>query len=83
MANKQSLTKIYDELPLLLRIIIQVIGGVLVGGIYRLVRYTESKNTTTLIAGIVCTFTVIGNFIAWLVDLVTLVMNEKYTLFVD
>lgn len=83
MANKQSLTKTYDELPLLLRIIIQVIGGVLVGGIYRLVRYTESKNTTTLIAGIVCTFTVIGNFIAWLVDLVTLVMNEKYTLFVD
>ena len=64
MANKQSLTKTYDELPLLLRIIIQVIGGVLVGGIYRLVRYTESKNTTTLIAGIVCTFTVIGNFIA-------------------
>lgn len=83
MANKASLTKTYDELPLLLRIIIQIIGGVVVGGIYRIVRYTETKNVITLVAGILVTFTGVGNVIAWIIDLVTLVMNGNYTLFVD
>ena len=83
MANKNSLTASYNELPLLLRIIIQVIGGVIVGGIYRIVRYFETKNIVTLVVGILCTFTGIGNLIAWIVDLVTLIISGKYTVFVD
>ena len=83
MAKKQTLTKQYDALPLILRVILQIIGGVIVGGIYRLVRYFETKNITTLIVGIICTFTGIGNLIAWVVDLVTLSLNGKYTVFVD
>ena len=83
MANKDSITATYDSLSLLLRIIIQVIGGVLVGGIYRIVRYFETNNITTLVVGLICTFTGIGNVIAWIVDLVTLAMNGKYTIFVD
>ena len=83
MANKDSITATYDSLSLLLRIIIQVIGGVLVGGIYRIVRYFETNNITTLVVGLICTFTGIGNVIAWRVDLVTLAMNGKYTIFVD
>jgi len=83
MAKKQTLTKQYDALPLILRVILQIIGGVIVGGIYRLVRYFETKNITTLIVGIICTFTGIGNLIAWVVDLVTLILNGKYTVFVD
>lgn len=83
MANKDSITASYDSLSLLLRIIIQIIGGVIVGGIYRIVRYFETKNIVTLVVGILCTFTGIGNLIAWIVDLVTLIMNGKYTVFVD
>lgn len=83
MAKKTSLTRTYDELPLLLRIIIQIIGGVVVGGIYRIVRYTETKNIITLVVGLLVTFTGVGNIISWIIDLVTLVMNGKYTLFVD
>lgn len=83
MANNNSLTAQYDSLSLLLRIIIQIIGGVIVGGIYRIVRYFETKNVVTLVVGILCTFTGIGNLIAWVVDLVTLIMNGKYTVFVD
>ena len=83
MAKKQTLTKQYDALPLILRVILQIIGGVIVGGIYRLVCYFETKNITTLIVGIICTFTGIGNLIAWVVDLVTLILNGKYTVFVD
>ena len=83
MAKKSSLTASYDSLPLILRIITQVIGGVVVGGIYRIVRYLETKNIVTLVVGLLVTFTLLGNVIAWIVDLVTLLMNGKYTVFVD
>ena len=83
MANKTSLTQTYDSLSLLLRIIIQIIGGVVVGGIYRIAKYFETKNIVTLVVGLLVTFTGVGNLISWVVDLVTLIMNGKYTLFVD
>ena len=83
MAKKSSLTKSYDALPLVLRIIIQIFLGAVVGGIYRIVRYLEKKNVITLVVGIIATCTGIGNAIAWVVDLVTLVLNGKYTVFVD
>ena len=83
MANKNSFTAQYDALPLILRIIIQIIGGAIVGGIYRIVRFFETSNVVTLVVGIICTFTGIGNLIAWIVDLVTLIINGKYTVLVD
>lgn len=83
MANNNSLTESYDSLPLLLRVLLQLIGGVIVGGIYRIARYLETKNIVTLVVGILATFTGIGNVIAWIVDFVTLILNGKYTVFVD
>lgn len=83
MAKNTSLTKTYDQLPLVLRIIIQLFGGAVVGGIYRIVRYLETKNLITLVVGLLATFTGVGNLIAWIVDLVTLVLHGKYTYFVD
>lgn len=80
---KNSLTASYNDLPLVLRIIIQVIGGVVVGGIYRIVRYFETKNIVTLVVGLLVTFTGIGNIIAWIIDLVTLILSGRYTLFAD
>ncbi|MBO5906663.1 MAG: hypothetical protein J6Q85_00730 [Clostridia bacterium] len=83
MAKKTSLTASYDALPLLVRIIIQIVGGVVVGGAWRIARYFETKNIVTLIVGILVTFTGVGNVVAWILDLVTLIMNGRYTLFVD
>ncbi len=83
MAKKTSLTASYDSLPLLLRIIIQIVGGVIVGGVWRIVRYFETKNIITLVVGLLVTFTGVGNVIAWIVDLVTLITSGRYTLFTD
>ncbi len=83
MAENNSLTASYDALPFVLRVLIQIIGGVIVGGIYRIVRYFETKNVVTLVVGLLVTFTFVGNVIAWIIDLVTLIMNKKYTVFVD
>ena len=83
MAKKNSLTKAYDSLSVLVRIIIQIVFGVIVSGIYRIVRFTETGNVVTLVVGLLLTFTGIGNVIGWIVDLVTLIMNGKYTVLVD
>ncbi len=77
------MTASYDSLPFILRLIIQIIGGAIVGGIYRIVRFFETKNIVTLVVGLLVTFTGIGNLIAWVIDLVTLILNRKYTVFVD
>ena len=83
MANKTYLTKEYDKLDLWIRVLIQVIAGVVAGGIYRIVRYFEPKNLTTLVVGLLVTFTGVGNVISWLIDLYILIRDKKYTLFVD
>ena len=83
MANKSSLTATYDSLPLILRVLIQIVAGVVAGGVYRIVRYFETKNLTTLVVGLLVTFTGVGNVISWLVDLYFLIRDKKYSLFVD
>ena len=82
MANK-SITKQFNEIPFLFRLILQLVFGLLVSGVYRIIRFTETGITLTLVAGIVGLFTGIGNAIFWLVDLVTLIMNDKYTVLAD
>lgn len=78
-----SYTAQYDSLPFILRVVVQLLAGALVGGIYRIVRYTETRNVVTLVVGILALVTGVGNLIAWIVDLVTLVAYGKYTMFVD
>ena len=83
MAKKTSLTKTYDSIPLIARVLIQIFAGVIAGGIYRIVRYFETRNLVTLIVGLLVTFTVVGNVISWIIDLYTLIKDKKYSLFVD
>ena len=77
------MTKSYDKLSWVLRLVLQLIFGVLISGIYRIVRFVEKKNVVTLVVGLLGLFTGIGNLILWIVDLVTLIVNKKYTVFVD
>ncbi len=81
MAKKNSITALYDSLPRILRFIIQLIAGVIVGGIYRIVKFFENGNLATLVVGLLTTFTGIGNVIIWIVDLVTTVLVGKITIF--
>ena len=84
MAKKSgSLTASYEALPRLLKIILQIILGAIVGGIYRIVRYFETGNVVTLVVGILVTFTGIGNLIAWICDLVTEILYNKITVLAD
>ena len=84
MAKKSSsLTSAYESLPRLLKIIIQLILGAIVGGIYRIVKFFETGSVVTLVVGLLVTFTGIGNLIAWICDLVTEILYNKITILAD
>ncbi len=82
MSNK-TLTATYEDLPKIAKVLIQLFLGAIVGGVYRIVKYFETKNIVTLVVGLLVTFTGIGNFIAWVIDLVTEILYNKITILAD
>ena len=78
-----KLTETYESLPKIAKIIIQLLLGSVVGGIYRIVRFTETKNVVTLVVGLLVLFTGVGNFIAWVVDLITEITKNRITVLAD
>lgn len=83
MAKKKTLTKTYESLPKIAKVLIQLFLGVIVGGIYRIVKYFETGNVITLVVGILTTFTGVGNLIVWVVDLVTEILHDKIWVLAD
>ena len=76
-------TQKYEELPKIVKIILQIFLGSLIGGIYRIIRFVETKNVVTLIVGILVLVTGIGNLIAWIVDLTTEILHNRITVLAD
>ena len=83
MSNSSSLTEAYESLPKLAKIILQIFFGAFIGGIYRIIRYVETRNIVTLVVGVLVLVTFIGNIIAWIVDLVTEITVGRITVLAD
>ena len=77
------MTKAYNGLPKIVKIILQIFLGYLIGGIYRICRFLEKKNIVTLVVGIIALVTGIGNLIIWIADLLTIISSDKITFFAD
>ena len=82
-AMAKTLTASYEGLSKIVKIILQIFFGGLIGGIYRIIRFTETGNVVTLIVGILCLVTGVGNFIAWIVDLITEITSNRITVLAD
>ena len=82
MAKSGSFTGAYEALPKIVKVILQILLGAFVGGIYRIIRFVETKNVVTLVVGILCLIPPIS-FIAWIVDLVTEIASNKITVLAD
>lgn len=82
MANN-SITASYEALPKIVKVILQIFLGSIIGGIYRILRFLETKNIVTLVVGILVLVTGIGNFIAWIVDLITEITSNKISVLAD
>ena len=77
------MTATYEALPKIVKIILQLFFGYIIGGVYRIVRFFETKNIVTLVVGILVLCTGIGNTIAWIVDLITEITSNKITVLAD
>ena len=75
-------TETYENLPKIVKIILQVFLGAIVGAIYRILRYVENKNVITLVVGILCFFPPF-DFAAWIIDLVTEITKNRITVLAD
>ncbi|MBQ7408720.1 MAG: hypothetical protein IJW13_05575 [Clostridia bacterium] len=73
----------YNGLPFIARLLIQIFGGYIVGGVYRILKFIETKNVITLVVGIIGIATGIGNVVVWAIDLVSIILHKKYVYFVD
>lgn len=82
MSNK-TLTSQFEALPKIAKVLIILFFGWIVGGVFRIIRYTETKKIETLIAGLIGCFTGVGNIAIEVVDLITEILNDKITVFAD
>ena len=83
MAKNTPWTGAYEALPKIAKILLQIFFGGLIAGIYRIVRFLETKNVVTLVVGILVLVTGVGNLIAWIVDLVTEITQNKISVLAD
>ena len=78
MAKKKTITGAYEALPKLAKILIQIFLGAVVGGIYRILRFLETKNVVTLVAGILALIPPIS-VVFWVLDLITEITGDRIT----
>jgi hypothetical protein len=83
MAKAKTITGAYEALPKIVKILLQLFLGAVIGGVYRILRFLETKNLVTLVAGILVLVTGVGNFIAWIVDLYTEITRDRITVLAD
>lgn len=57
------MTHYFDDLSVLVKVILLILLGGLISPVYRILRFLETKNVVTLVVGIVCLVTGVGNFI--------------------
>lgn len=74
--------KSYDELPWIARFLIVLFLGAIVGGIYRIVKFLETKNTKTLVFGILALIPPV-DFVFWILDVVATITKGKFAYLVD
>lgn len=81
MDNK--ITEMFESLPLVGKILLLVFLGTFISPLYRILRYVETKNTTTLIVGIVCLVTGCGNVVLMVIDIITELTKGRITVLAD
>lgn len=80
MSSQNKIITTFESFPKLAKILLFIFVGV-ISGIYRIIRYTETKSTSTLVAGILAFLPVIG-FIFRVLDVVSEIFNNEITFYV-
>ena len=76
-----SVTAQFEALPKIAKVLLLFFLGYIVSGVYRILRYFETKNIVTLVVGIVC---FVGpGFVLGIIDAITEILNNKVTVLAD
>ena len=73
----------FESLHLIVKLLLIVLLGWLIGGIYRILRFTETGNISTLIIAILGLVTGVGNLVLEVVDFVSELLNNKIEILVE
>ena len=82
MAKKKTITGAYEALPKIAKILLQIFLGAIIGGVYRILRYLETKNVVTLVVGILALIPPI-DVVFWILDLITEALNDRISILAD
>ena len=78
MANT-SITAAYENLPKIVKLILQFFFGGFIAHVYRIIRFVETKNIVTLVVGIICCFGI--GVVFWVIDFITELFSNKISVF--
>ena len=81
--ENMNLTEMYENLPKIVKFLLQLFLGYIISGVYRVLRFLETKNIVTLIVGLVGLLTGFGNVIVWLLDLYTVITKNRICILAD
>ena len=76
-----NITAQFESLPKWAQLLIIFFASGLFSAIYRIIRYTETKNTTTLVVGIVSLFCL--GFVLAIIDFITEITDNKVKVLAD
>lgn len=71
----------FDKQPLWLKIVLLVLLGPIVSGVYRILTWNKSKNAVTLVIGVLSFFGL--GFLLMIVDIITEVTSGKISVLCD
>ncbi len=77
-----QIIQMFEDLPLWAKVVLLIVVGGVISPVYRILKFFETKNTTTLIVGIVCLVTGCGSAILAILDIISEITKGKITLFV-
>lgn len=69
--------KFFDDLPKIVKLILQFFFGYIISGVYRIIKGIQDGNVVTVVVGILALVTGLGNAIFWVIDFVTLLLNDE------
>lgn len=73
----------FENLPLWAKVVLLIFAGTLISPIYRILKYLETKNTTTLVVGVLCLVTGCGNVVLAILDIISEITKGKITILAD
>ena len=77
------MTKSFDKLSWLVRVLLILFLGWIICPVYRIVKWSKSKNTVTLVVAILGLFTGVGNVILEVIDLITTLLGKGICVLAD